>query len=300
MKIFVIGSKGFIGQNVCKYFFEKGYNVWGADVVVDYVNTKNYFLIDASNSDFNSAFQETRYDVCINCSGAASVPESIINPARDYFLNTVNVFKILEAIRKYQPECRFVNLSSAAVYGNPEKLPIKESEELRPISPYGVHKLHAEQICKEYYETFNIKSCCLRIFSAYGAGLKKQLFWDLHQKSKAGTPLVLFGTGYESRDFIYISDIVRAIDLIINNCSFRSDIINVANGEEIFIKDAVSTFLGLFNTSIQYRFSGQVRKGDPVKWKADIQKLTSMGYYPLIDIKKGLQEYFDWIISKNV
>ncbi|MCF8380658.1 MAG: NAD-dependent epimerase/dehydratase family protein [Bacteroidales bacterium] len=295
MKIIIIGSKGFIGHHLINHFRRKGNEVWGADVEVDYVNTKDYFLIDSSNSDFASVFQNEKYDLCINCSGAASVPDSLNNPIRDYYLNTVNVFTILEAINKFQSNCRFINLSSAAVYGNPQHLPVKESENPNPISPYGIHKHQAEQICKEFHDFFGIPTCSLRIFSVYGTGQKKQLFWDLYNKVKAGKPFTLFGTGNESRDFINVIDLVRAIELVSEHSDFNGDIVNIANGEEIIIKNAVSIFFSFFKNNISYSFSGDSRKGDPVNWKADIRKLNSFGYQPSVDMKTGLKEYFDWI-----
>ena len=94
-------------------------------------------------------------------------------------LNVSNVFKQLDAIRKFQPGCKYINLSSAAVYGNPESLPISEDHHLDPISPYGNHKKMAEEVCADFYTNYRIPTCSLRIFSAYGAGLQKQLFWDL-------------------------------------------------------------------------------------------------------------------------
>lgn len=295
MKVIIIGSKGFIGHNLLNHFQEKGYDVWGADVVVDYVNTDRYFLIDASSSDYSFVFQHIKYNLCINCSGAASVPESLINPMRDYYLNTVNVFKILEAIKKFQPNCRFINISSAAVYGNPQHLPVKEDTSLKPISPYGIHKLQAEQICKEFNDFYNIGTCSLRIFSVYGIGLQRQLFWDLYKKTKTGIPITLYGTGNESRDFIYILDLVKAIEIVSESSSFNADLINIANGEEIMIKDAVSIFFSFFKSDINYSFSGDIREGDPSNWVADISKLITSGYQPSIDIRSGLQKYYEWI-----
>ncbi len=294
MKILVIGSKGFIGQHLCHYYQEQGQEVWGADVVVDYVNTASYFLIDASNSDFSSVFEQQEFDLCVNCSGAANVPESIKNPMRDYFLNTVNVFSILEAIRKYQPSCSFINLSSAAVYGNPERLPISESDATHPLSPYGIHKLQAEQICREFSEYHQLRTCSLRIFSAYGTGLKKQLFWDLFQKAIKGDSFSLYGTGMESRDYIHVYDLVRAIDLIAEHSDFNADLINVANGEEVLIKDAVASFFSNFKQAVPYSFSGESRKGDPVNWKADISKLKSYGYKARVEMSGGLEEYYNY------
>lgn len=296
MKVIIIGSKGFIGRYLQNYYIEKGYEVWGADVNSDYVNKQKYFLIDASNSDFSSVFQPLEFDICINCSGAADVSESIKNPLRDYYLNTVNVFKILEAIRKYQPVCKFINLSSAAVYGNPKQLPVIENSVPDPLSPYGIHKLQAEQICKEFHDFYQISTCSIRIFSVYGPGLEKQLFWDLYKKVKTGVTFNLYGTGNESRDFIYILDLVKAIDLVSEFSSFNADVINIASGREILIKDAVSVFCSFFNQDIRYFFSGEARGGDPVNWLADISKLYSFGFEPSFDIESGLRKYYEWVI----
>ena len=300
MKIILIGSKGFIGHNLLNYLSGNGHEVWGADVVTDYVDLDRYFLIDASNSDYSSVFKYNKYEVCINCSGAASVPDSLLNPLRDYYLNTVNVYKILEAIKNFQPDCRFINLSSAAVYGNPQHLPVKEFARPNPLSPYGIHKLQSEQICKEFNDYYKIQTCSLRIFSVYGPGLQKQLFWDLYKKAKAGRPFTLYGTGNESRDFIYISDLVKAIELVTEFSSFKAEVINIANGQEIIIKDAVTIFYSFFKSEIAYSFSGNIREGDPANWLADIKKLTSFGYKPLIDIKTGLGKYFESISMADI
>lgn len=295
MNILIIGSKGFIGSNLVRYFQQKKYNVFKADVVVDYTDTDRYFLIDASNSDYNTVFHYQKYDLCINCSGAASVPDSLKNPMRDYYLNTVNVFKILSAINQFQTECKFMNLGSAAVYGNPKSLPVIESSERNPLSPYGFHKLQAEQICEEFHKFFNLKTCSLRVFSVYGNGLQKQLFWDLNQKVLSGKPIDLFGTGDESRDFIHVYDLARAIELVAKSSEFNADVINIGNGKEVKIKDAVTTFFGFFEHKIKYEFSGTTREGDPLNWKANIKKLTSYGYVPTIDMKKGLKHYYEWL-----
>jgi UDP-glucose 4-epimerase len=266
--------------------------------VVDYASKSNYFLIDISNADFSTVFENTYFDICINCSGAASVPDSLNNPSRDYFLNTVNTFKILDAIRKNQPECRFINLSSAAVYGNPRSLPVTENSKADPLSPYGFHKLQSEIICSEFTRFYNLSTCSLRLFSVYGDGLKKQLFWDLTLKLKGDRPFELFGTGNESRDFIHVTDLSRAIDLIIKNCQFKAEVVNVANGQEVMIKDAVSIYSGLFKNKVPYSFSGAIREGDPLNWIADISSLKSFGYEPVTDIMTGLRKYYEWVIEE--
>ena len=295
MKILLIGSKGFIGQHLKKYFISRQHQVWGADVIVEYAHAEQYFLIDASNADYHAVFQEQVFDICINCSGAASVPDSLIHPIRDFNLNAGNVFKLLDAIRMYQPICRFINLSSAAVYGNPTSMPVTENSVVAPLSPYGFHKQASEKICEEFFRFFGIATCSLRIFSAYGEGLKKQLFWDLFQKTKSASPVSLFGTGKESRDFIYIQDLVQAIDLITQYVDFKGQAINIANGEEVFIEDCVKTFYGYFDEPVKYHFVGQVREGDPNNWVADISTLQQLGYHQQHRLADGLKKYYEWI-----
>lgn len=298
MKILIIGSKGFIGSHLVSFFLQRGNEVWQCDVVVDYV-LPNYIQVDASNADYMEIFEEQQFDVCINCSGAASVPDSIIHPLRDFTLNTANVFSLLNAIHKYNKECKFINLSSAAVYGNPVELPIKEIALLKPISPYGKHKYMAELICEEFHTDFGIKTCSLRIFSAYGNGLKKQLFWDLAQKTKNTDKLDLFGSGNETRDFIHVEDIAHVISFVIKHSKFNGECINVANGIEISIKEAVKCFLNELKWGGNVSFSGNERVGDPTNWCADISVIKAMGYKQSVTLENGLNQYNKWLKENN-
>lgn len=293
MVILVVGSKGFIGSHCVDYFSQK-HEVWGCDVALDY-NSSNYISIDAVDSDFLSIFEQRQYDVCINCSGAANVPFSLEKPFNDFKMNTLNVFKLLEAIRKYAPRCKFITMSSAAVYGNPESLPILESQNSNPVSPYGYHKVMAEMICEEYGKYWNIQTCCLRIFSAFGPGLKKQLFWDLYHKIVNDEKPTLWGTGRESRDFIYISDIVRIIELAISHSTFNGEVVNVANGKQIEIAVVAETVRRVIGTDKTITFNQSSRKGDPINWKADISKIEKWGYEPNIDLEQGVKNYIKWV-----
>ena len=298
MKILVIGSKGFIGQHALEYFKAKNHEVIGCDVVTDYEDT-NYIQIDATNSDYHFIFENHQIDVCVNCSGAASVPLSLQFPLKDFSLNTLNVFKILEAIRTNQPNCKFLNLSSAAVYGNPTSLPIGENSNLKPLSPYGIHKLQAEEICKEFHTYYEIATCSVRIFSAYGNGLKKQLFWDMYKKCCNGGKIELYGTGYESRDFIHIDDIVKALVLVIQKAPFKGEQINLANGEEYTIKTVAGLFRKHLDTDIDIKFNNQVKAGDPLNWRADISILKAMGYNADVSLEDGIESYIQWVKQLN-
>ena len=292
MKILVIGSKGFIGSH-CVDYFSQNHEVWGCDVVLDY-NTPRYISIDSVDSDFLGIFQIHQFDVCINCSGAANVPFSLDKPFNDFKLNALNVFKLLEAIRLHAPECKFITMSSAAIYGNPETLPIVENQKRMPVSPYGFHKVMAEMICEEYSRFWNVKTCCLRIFSAYGPRLKKQLFWDLYQKIKDQDDPTLWGTGRESRDFIYISDIVRIVDLAINYSKFDGEVVNVANGRQITIAEVAETARRVMKTAKKIKFNGEERKGDPINWEADISIIKGWGYKPNVNLEEGIKTYLKW------
>ena len=294
MKIIIIGSAGFIGKYCFHYLKEMGYEMFGADII-PINSTPNQFLLDKENTNFSKIFLSNTYDICINASGAASVPVSLENPMIDFDLNTINVFKILEAIRVYNPNCFFINFSSAAIYGIPEKLPVVESLNPAPMSPYGVHKLFAEQICKEYTFYFNIKTCNLRLFSAYGPGLRKQFFWDLFNKFKNEEIIELHGTGSESRDFIYIDDIAKCLNLVIQNRNSLPDILNVASGIETTISDAAKIFSKLLDNRKQIVFGGQFKTGDPLNWQSDIQILKRIGFVPSFTLEQGLNQYILWL-----
>ena len=299
MKIIIIGSKGFIGSHCYSYFSElPGIEAYGADVVVDY-NDPNYFLIDATNADFSKVFSAHRFDWCINCAGAASVPESFINPERDYLLNVHHVVLLLNAIRSDGRGCRLIQLSSAAVYGNPKMLPVSEFSELSPLSPYGVHKKQAEELCRLFFEHFGVRSTVLRIFSAFGNGLRKQLFWDLFKKTGMVGDVVLFGTGNETREFIHVSDIVNAIFVIMqaDEPCFRQ--INVANANPVTIKDAAAVFFRYMNFGGDIQFNGKNRVGDPLYWQADTALLNKLGYRQQISFEEGIQSYCKWLKEKE-
>ncbi|HAT66578.1 MAG TPA: dTDP-glucose 4,6-dehydratase, partial [Flavobacteriaceae bacterium] len=142
-------------------------------------------------------------------------------------------------------------------------------------------------------DNYGIPTCSLRIFSAYGPGLQKQLFWDLYQKSIKDSTIKLYGTGAESRDFIYISDLVQAIELAIEKALFKSDTINVANGKEVTIAQVAETFFT--NTPSEFIFGGEERKGDPSNWVADISQLKTMGYKTKVSLEEGIKNYWQWL-----
>ncbi len=293
MKILIIGSRGFIGSH-CVDYFSIRHEVWECDVILDY-DKPRYIFIESVDSDFQDIFINHKFDVCINCSGAANVPFSLEKPYNDFQLNTLNVFKILDAIRRFNPECRYINMSSAAVYGNPASLPIKEEMPYAPVSPYGIHKEIAEILCAEFHRYWGIRTSCVRIFSAYGPRLRKQLLWDLALKAKKQDRIELFGTGHETRDFIYVTDLVRLIDCVIENATFEADIINAANGCQIEIAEIAKLMMDALDCNKEIIFKGVNRKGDPLNWEADITKAKALGYHQETNITQGITNYVTWL-----
>jgi UDP-glucose 4-epimerase len=293
MNILVIGSKGFIGSHCVTHFSDKKYQVIGCDVID--VREKNYISLPSINYNYNEIFTSWQFDYCINAAGSAHVDYSFKFPEKDFELNVSLVINLLGAIKNHQPACKFINFSSAAVYGNPSSIPIPETTEPKPLSPYGYHKLLSENLLYEYHRFFNIKTCSLRIFSVYGEGLRKQLFWDIYNKSKNGETIELFGTGNESRDFIYVHDLVKIIELIIQKSKFEGEVYNVANAEEVFIKDAVDIFLKELGWKGNVVYTGKEKIGDPINWKADIRKIRELGYIRNYNFLQGIQNQCAWL-----
>ena len=293
MKLLIIGSEGFIGSNLFSAFHIDN-TVFTADII-NSASSERHFILNTLHPDYNSVFRKEQFDYCINASGSGNVSNSFKEIDVDLKLNSTNVFYLLNAIKIFNPECRFINFSSAAVYGNPKSLPVNENSEVNPVSPYGFHKYYSELICKEFYKLFGIQSCSLRVFSAYGKGLKKQLFWDIFQKGNKSNTIELFGTGNESRDFIFIDDIISAIKVIMESNYFKSDVINVASGEEITIKRAAEYFVKQMFENKTIAFTNVVNEGNPDNWRADITKLKSLGFTPKTTIEEGLKRYADWL-----
>ena len=293
MKILIIGSNGFVGSHCVDYFAAKGDDVWCAGV--HDLQKPKYFKLDRENTNFKHLFQSQVYDVCINATGSANVGFSFENPSKDFELNVINVQKLLVAIRDYNSTCKFINFSSAAVYGNPQILPITETAYCKPLSPYGFHKLQSELLLTEYHNFFNLKTCSLRVFSAYGPRLKKQLFWDLYQKAIISNEISLFGTGKETRDFIYIDDLLQIIDLIIQYSPFEGSMYNASSNVEVTIDEAAKTFAMLFNQNKKITFNGEIKIGDPLNWLANIEQVKNMGFVPQYNLKSGLKKYIQWL-----
>ncbi len=301
--ILVTGAGGFLGSHIWQYFAEQGHPVVLVGRFASEPPKKNapYILnvheMTLPDKSFHHILRELRPTLIIHCAGSASVPASVANPYAD-FQNNVDVLAfILECVRKESPGSRFILLSSAAVYGNPRTLPIQETMQCRPISPYGYHKNMCELLADEYSTLYGIPIAILRIFSAYGERLHKQVIFDLCKKfaDHQTDQVEIYGTGKETRDFIHAQDVARAIECI--HATQATGIFNIASGVQTPISELAHLIKETCGSKKTIRYTGTVREGDPLYWCADIRKISALGFCQKISLIKGVERYHQWFDS---
>lgn len=297
--VLITGVAGFLGRYIARHFYQRGWQVIGIDTSspenAPSGILKHYYSFRLPSKDeLNTLLDQYSPDACIHCAGRASVGLSMSEPSADFYANTLVTFEMLNALRLHAPRCRFIFLSSAAVYGNPSSLPIEESQSSSPLSPYGFHKFYSENLCLEFSKIYSIPTASLRIFSAYGPGLRRQVIWDICQKILSRNRLTLQGTGQESRDFIHAVDIARATEIVINSAPMRGEVYNLANGEEWKISEIAELVLRAMGVEYPINFDGMSTPGNPLRWQASIAKLQGLGFSPSINIEQGITTFCNW------
>lgn len=302
--VLVTGVAGFIGRYVARLFSEQGWSVIGIDNSppenAPLGNLKVYHRLQLPNENLNYLLKENPPQVCIHCAGRASVGLSVSEPSADFHANTVLTFELLNALRTHTPNCRFIFLSSAAVYGNPERLPITEKQSTVPLSPYGFHKLQCEQLCLEFTKVYGLSTTSVRIFSAYGPGLRRQVIWDICWKAIAQKNLTLQGTGRESRDFIHALDIAKALMVIATSAPMEGEVYNLASSREVEILELANIILNALEYDGAPHFDGVVPVGNPLNWQADISKLSALGFIPSVPLERGVKTFANWCRAELV
>lgn len=307
-RMVITGVNGFIGRNA-KEYFEKDYEVTGIDLAAAYAgdiekkenpgNGREFLYyqcnMSQSSAELSNIFAAVQPDVILHCAGSANVGASVVNPMADLDGNLHSLYQLLLALQPFEKKPKIIFLSSAGVYGNPAQLPIRENDAMAPISPYGLHKQMGERLCNYYNRVHGYQIRSIRIFSAYGKGLRKQLLWDIYQKYQNTGRINLFGTGDETRDFIHISDILQAMECILAYDG-PEEIFNVANGEEVSIRELAHIYaqtLGECGDIVA--FNGETKVGDPKNWRADIELLKKVGYEKKMKLEDGIRSYVEWV-----
>jgi len=237
------------------------------------------------------------FDAIFHAAGPGAVGPSFSAPLADFEATVGACAQILEFIRTRSPSTVFAFPSSAAVYGAVGPEWITEDSPKNPISPYGYHKLMAEELCRSYSANFGLKTAAVRFFSIYGPGLRKQLLWDLAGKSRANPSAVhLSGTGEETRDLVYIDDAVRLVQLAVEGAAGGGfTAVNGASGAPATIASIAKGLLDALGYKGALKFDGVVRKGDPAHYRADIGRARAMGFSPEWTLSAGLASYAAWV-----
>lgn len=302
--VLITGVAGFLGRYVARHFFEQGWAVVGIDTSppenTPLANLRSYFRLQLPDSELGKLLKEHSPHACIHCAGRASVGLSVADPAADFYSNTVLTLELLNSLRLNAPECRFITLSSAAVYGNPQSLPVSETQSTAPLSPYGFHKLQGEQLCLEFAKVYGLPTASARIFSAYGPGLRRQVMWDICHKAVIQNLVTLQGTGRESRDFIHALDIASALYLIVTKAPMQGESYNLATGREVTVAELAKYILAVLEYEGTLEFDGVIPAGNPLNWHADISKLQHLGFRPQISLERGVKTFTNWCRAELV
>ncbi len=310
-KILITGGSGFLGSHLAEACFLEKAILYGIDIYPPFNKNiwESFSTAGLVSEQCEELFKKNSFDIIFHLAGGASVSDSVQFPEKDFNTLLPVTFRLLHLIKKYSANTHLILFSSAAVYGNPDMIPVKETAPLHPMSPYGIHKVLVEEMVKYYTAYFDFRSSVLRIFSAFGEGLRKQLFWDvmcryeksLKENKNEKIILSLFGTGHESRDFIHGKDVAKAAILVATfekaNNSFC--IFNVAGGEETNIKSAVECLFSKAEVIPLLTFTGATRVGDPERWRADISKIKQLGFKAQMELKDNLSGYYNWFMEHD-
>ncbi|UDY23116.1 NAD-dependent epimerase/dehydratase family protein [Nocardioides sp. Kera G14] len=295
--VLVTGAYGFIGRHVAREAASRGHRVagighgsWTRQEQSDW-GLKSWREATVSLDALRDL--DSLPDVIIHCAGGSDVGHSMTRPWNDFKRTVDSTADLLEFIRADAPDCRLVLTSSAAVYGDAADLPIRIDSTLKPISPYGVHKKLAEDVCREYAEHFGVTASIVRLFSVYGVGLRKQLLWDACGKWKRGE-FAFGGTGEEVRDWIHVDDAARLIVSSADCASTSAPLVNGASGVGLKIRTVVEALAQVLPKCPPPEFTGVARSGNPSRFIADITQAAELGWRPERSFSDGVAEYAQW------
>lgn len=303
--VFVTGAAGFIGRHVCAELHRQGWRVAGIGYGDWSSNEQRHWGLDCWQNQAisldtleNLAQIEGEPELLIHCAGGSSVAFSLSHPRDDFARTVATMADVLEFSRRRVGRVAVVYPSSAAVYGLVNGT-TTESAQLCPVSPYGIHKRMAEELCQSYALHWKVPVAVVRLFSVYGAGLRKQLLWDACNKAKS-RQFVFSGTGDEVRDWIHVSDAASLLVIAGEKASPACPIVNGGTGEGLTVKELLCRLGRLWTPALAPSFSGEPRRGDPPSYVADVLALHNWGYRPTTDMEIALADYIRWFRSEKI
>jgi len=296
MKILVVGGAGYIGSHMIKRFQSTDHQIDVLDNLSTGFkeNSQNYKLhiCDLSNKEqVHKILKENKYEMVMHFASSINVGESYDHPMKYYENNVINTLNLLECMIDLKI-LNFIFSSTAAVYGEPESIPIKEEQNLSPINPYGKTKSLVENILSDYDKSYGLKYISLRYFNACGAHIDGTI-GERHNPETHLIPLILqtasgrrnnfkiYGDDYKTkdgtcvRDYIHVMDIAEAHFLSLEKLiqTQSSDIYNIGNKQGYSVREIIDMVEEITQIKIPYKIS-EKRKGDPAELIADNSKIT--------------------------
>ncbi len=307
-RIVITGAAGFIGSHIVDALLELGNNVIGIDNFE--TGRKSNLNLALKNSRFKliqgdirdcTFLQEQFHDIDIvfHLAAFTSVPKSIDDPLTCNKINVDGVLNILEAARRNDVK-KLVFSSSSAVYGDSPELPKHEDMPLVPISPYGVSKLAGEMYFRTYNKAYGLDTTCLRYFNVFGprqydspySGVIAIFFGKIAHE----VPLQIFGDGSQSRDFVYVKDVVQANLLAATKPHIEGEVFNIAGGAPITLNELAETMLQVTDKKSIEICHLPPRTGDILHSYADLNKARKILHFkPEYTIRTGLEDYLRYL-----
>ncbi|WP_054854445.1 NAD-dependent epimerase/dehydratase family protein [Vulcanisaeta distributa] len=231
------------------------------------------------------------FDVVVHAAAYVSVPESVSRPV-DYVENNV------VGTARVAHECgragsRIIYLSSAAVYGNPVKLPIPEDHPINPLSPYGLSKYLGELVIENFSRVYGFRYVILRLFNVYGPGQNPAyagVISSFIERTLRGEPLVIYGDGEQTRDFIYVRDVAEVILRIIEGDLFSNEVYNIGTGRPKSINELAKIVINILSKNDVRIIHEEERPGGDIRHSyADVSRLVSIFKITFTSLNEGLR-----------
>jgi UDP-glucose 4-epimerase len=302
LKVLVTGGAGFIGSHLVDRLVNCGYSV----KVLDNLSTGRLDNIRGHLLNGRVEFVEgdvrdasivedcvKDVDMAFHLAAITSVPFSVENPGITFDVNVRGTMNLLRFCSKVGVS-KFVFVSSCAVYGEPIFLPVTEEHPTNPISPYAESKLAAEKFCLGFHERRLLPAVVLRLFNVYGlrqgASEYCGVITRFIDRSNRKLPLVVYGDGGQSRDFVNVHDVVEAIVRSIISRNAEGEVFNVGYGEPTSINELANVVLEATKSGLEVTYES-AREGDIKNSYANISKASRLlGYKPEVDLGHGLRK----------
>ena len=317
MKILVTGGAGFIGSHVVDAYIAQGHDVAVIDDLStgyrEFLNPKaRFYQVDLADRDaVRSVFAREQFDLVNHHAAQVDVRVSVADPLGDARTNIMGLLTLLEACRDFSVK-KFIFISSGGViYGESEALPLSENAPKQPISPYGVAKLASEFYLFSAKQTWGLEYIALRYANVYGPRQTPKseatVISTFARALARGEPVTIFGDGEQTRDFIFIQDVVSAnllateqisaINRALRASSIDDLAFNVGTGRETSVNQLLEIFAQTLQRKCDARYA-PARPGELRRNALDISKAKRvLGFAPKVSLEHGLRETMAWVQS---